>query len=450
MPGTGFGRQSQRKPCSAPTRQLQHTVVAGPLTGPEAVLALQRSVGNQAVTQLLASARPIQRFIENDAQLMSPGKVSEGGELAVAGRQEAYASTAAIQAANQTLGATPARVRIEQGAALNKSNPGAWTVRFGANTALYRLLPVFSGATLTQQRASTQPAQGDTNPARQAKLQLYKDSLSTKLGDILRLRNDLEARWKVLDARWFPTDTTPMVIWSEFNGLINGVVQNSMGAMWVVSPEAKVIFGAQTKERNELTLKQHQDLFAKLAQDYMNRLLTDLLPETTLQELWPTLPNDCKNAAMILTGKDETQLNQRTDNPAVGGNYGMALGEAGHVPTYGWATHYATVIANDAGANNTDNVTFETAANINAGMTEGKTLGFFEMYGTANPVQTFVYTTLRKNRDNIVRQANVDLQQARTAEQRAQITRERDEDLGRIDLQIAARTPLPPSNDDDL
>jgi len=445
-------RSFSQAPARSRTRPPARTALQTPsglARQEDTLLAMQRSIGNQAVCRLIATARPIQRFVENDP-LLAPGKVSETGQLAVVGAQEAYGTATAIADANQALAQTPARVRIESGAPLAKPNAGAWNTRFGANPTLNRMQPVFSATALGADAARTQPVVGDTGLQKQTKLKAYQDSLGAKVLDIVSMRNELEARWKKLDAKWLATEYTSQIIWNEFNGRITGLVQRTMGPMWATTAAALAVYAPQGAQRNALTLATHLALFDALGTDYYRRFTTELEPEINLRELWMTLPNDCKNAAMTLTGKNETELNQRTDNPAIGANYGMALGSVGHVPTYGWATHYATVIAKDASAANTDNVTFETAANINAGMTEGKSLGFFEMYGTANPVQTFSYITLRKNRDNIIRQATVDLAQAKTATARQNVISARDEDLAKLDLQLALRTPLPVGDDEDL
>jgi hypothetical protein len=62
-------------------------------------------------------------------------------------------------------------------------------------------------------------------------------------------------------------------------------------------------------------------------------------------------------------------------------------------------------------------------------------------------VQTFEYTTWRKNRDNVIRQANADLAQATTHIARQKVINERNADLARIDSKLAKLALHPDEQD---
>ena len=386
-----------------------------------------------------STGAPVQRYIEDDPHL-APGKVSEGGAVAMVDRETVYAKGDKIDEANAILDTSTATFKLARGGAFAKPDAEAWSARFGENPAMYRVRPVFKANALSPQEAATEPVEGDSGPEENAKLAAYKDALTSKILHISDLKQQLDKRWKAEEGKrggllgFLESTGVPTVIWGEFNGQINKLIADTMGPMWATSPAALAIFLPQGDERNQLTLKQHLALFDSLATDYLAKLDNELAPELSMAELWMTLPNDCKNAARILTGKNEMQLNQGTADPAVGDNYSI------HFPSamkYGWATHFASVIMKDARDGNTDNVTFETAASINAGMQEGKSLGFFEMYGTENPLQTFEYISWLKNRGNVDQQVEADLAQATSSGARDKIRADRDADVGRIDTTLA-------------
>jgi hypothetical protein len=421
-------------------------------------LSLQKDAASNSVlgkSEFTPAPFAIQRYIENDAAL-APGKVSDGGNIVMVDKMNVYATQAKIQEAIAALANSPARITLTQGAAFTKPDDIAWTTRFGSNQTLYRVKPVYkANAELTEKQAKTEPVANDSAQVEAKKLQLYKDSLQTNTLLIFDLKNEFTKRWQELASKrkgfvgayHSLKSSVALEIWKEFNGKITNLIQKTMGSMWATSPTALAIFMPQGEQRDRLALEQHLSLFDSLATDYLDKFNSELAPEINMQELWMTLPNDCKNAALIMTGKNETELNQRSDNPEIGSNYGMGLGGNGEAMNYGWATHYATVIMKDVTDHNTDNLSFETAASIEAGMSEGKSLGFFEMYGNANPVQTFEYTTWRKNRDNVIRQANADLAQATTHIARQKVINERNADLARIDSKLAKLALHPDEQD---
>lgn len=154
----------------------------------------------------------------------------------------------------------------------------------------------------------------------------------------------------------------------------------------------------------------------------------------------PSLPNDCRKAAEELQEEVSTVAQ---DDPAAGSNYYFSQ-EEGIQGTLkaalkAWNFHFASVIMKDEGEDNTDNMTFETAADgfesqvknklmeklaENGGLDDwvqmagflleglrGKSLGFFEMYGTEKTAQTFQFTTWHKLIGAMLDQGSINVEQ---------------------------------------
>jgi len=373
-------------------------LAAGGLSDPLRTHALQA----RAATAVQGGVAPIQRYV--DDRTLAPGKVSNGGEMVLAGRQLAYATPRRFAEANTALEAAgAARIKLVPGADYTRPDEQAWRAQFGPQTgplqALKQVMPVFKQGKATAAQAAVNPVEGDNDPARQTKLAQYKTSLEARSEAIKAAKFDFRFRWNAEENRRkgitgivHRGNSVSFVVWNDLNGAVTQVVKDTVGPMWLYSADYLAVGGSIPMDRRDvLTLDDYLRFFDQLHAAFAHRLATDLQPELTQQELQLTLPNDCKQAASQLTGLDGVALNSGGADPAVGQAY--SISDLDSSAGEGWATHYATVIMKDRG----DNLSFETAAHVLAAP-EGKSLAFFEMYGTQNAAQSFDTITNAKNR----------------------------------------------------
>ena len=393
----------------------------------EADRAAESMVEGRAAAVTPGSGAGIHRFIADPK--LAPGKISDGGHLAVTGRQEAYASDDKIEEANGALVASAASVTLEKGAPLAPADPAHWHDAFG-DRALHRVTPVYK-AGAPAEKTQHEPVSGDSGAARTHKLAAYKASLSQGIGDIGALYGEIGTVWHEAEANHggflgsMRHDPPGTLVHGRFTGRIVALITSTVGAAWAAHETAIPVLNP--KSSAELTLKHYSNLLSALMSALTTKIATDLADEKALRELLISLPNDCKQAAMLITGKDAASLSTVKENPAVGDNYFKSFDT-----NYGWRTHYASVIAKDSAGGNTDNLTFEAAADNQAKVEKGKSLGYFELYGTEIPQQTFEHQILEKQAAYIGRQTDAELRDTKPAKHGA-ITAARDADHANID-----------------
>jgi hypothetical protein len=358
----------------------------------------------------------IQRYVEDPD--LAPGMVSDGGHLAVTGQLTAWASDEKIDAARDALAATTSRITLEKGAAFAPPKPASWQAAFG-DRKLYRVTPVYKANAAAHETAH-EPVDGEAAQVRAQKLAAYKASLTAGIGEIDALSGELVRAWRAAEANYtgflgsVRFDPPGSIIHGNFLGRIVALITRTMGAAWTADAAARPVINPAAPAA--LKLEAYMHLFGALRIAFTTRVADDFGDESAITELTVGLPNDCKVAAMLLTGKGAAALSEANDNPDIGGNYYTAFGTHS-----GWNTHYATVIAKDTTGDNTDNLTFEAAADQDAKLEKGKTLGFFEMYGTEIPAESFDYRIRDKQRAYIDRITEGELASAETDEEREAI-----------------------------
>ncbi|TSB30085.1 hypothetical protein [Streptomyces benahoarensis] len=326
---------------------------------------LQRTAGNAAVARMLGRRTTVQRAEgAKDGGSQRFEKVSAGGHLALRGRQEAYASEEMFAEANARLAGLD-RVAIT----LRRGTPVEV-----AGQKLYRVLPVFKTAAHADAVGSAEhePVHGDDDAQRDRKRAAHQRSLGRRPPEFEQL-NALALRVnKLLDSRKGPD-----------NRSVNGAREEAMtlalktvGGGWMGEnlphPER---FGREG-------LEDVKTFLPKLAAAYAERIAAATDQEARVDELLITLPNDCQAAAQRLIGRPENGLGHRRERPEVGENHYIDLN--GAAPD-GWQNHFAAVIMRDG----PHSLTYEAAANRDAVLQQGKSLGYFALYGAARAEDSF-------------------------------------------------------------
>ncbi|MFF4257668.1 DUF4157 domain-containing protein [Streptomyces sp. NPDC001663] len=337
--------------------------------GPDAV---QRSV--RPVTED-ACAVPVQRYRTPTAQGadgaditeasdVTVDRISDNGLIAVAGRQEAYADAELIDRANRELaGQRRIRVRLERGEQVMISG-----------RVLHRVLPVLSSREAADWPGADQrhePVLGDSAQTRDDKLAAYKESLSALpaehgelLATALRMATGRKATQEI--------DALHQKLLSLSN--------SEMGAQWAADH-------VPLNPRSESN-------FPQRAAECLTQLAIDRdatrEPEQVLTALLITLPNDCQAAAERLIGTPANGLAHPRANPTVGENHYVNLRD---VEGGRWQNHFAAVIMRDGD----DSLTYETAADSANALSEGKSLGYFALYGAEGTQQSFASEINQQN-----------------------------------------------------
>ncbi|NED13882.1 hypothetical protein [Streptomyces sp. SID9124] len=330
---------------------------------------LQRSFGNAAVSRALTGAL-VQRYAEPDAErditdTASYDRISENGKIAVSGRQEAFAEAELIASANAALAASEqVRIRLEAGR----------EVVVGGRV-LRRVLPVFASreaAEAAQANSEHEPLAGESAEERATKLDSYRRSVVQPPAALGLLLRDI-AR---LTGGGRPSD-----------GSVNGVHQRllalameNQGATWA----------AENVPLNPLLdpvdyLKTAGRLIGVIVMEYAD----SREPERVMQDLLITMPNDCQAAAQRLLGTRMGELQQAPAEPSVGQNHYVNLSDA----PGRWNNHFGAVIMRDGD----DTLTFEAAADSTSRIGEGKSLGYFALYGKHGTSQSFDADLRRQN-----------------------------------------------------
>ncbi|MFC8538165.1 hypothetical protein ACFUJY_30220 [Streptomyces sp. NPDC057249] len=331
--------------------------------------ALQRSFGNAAVTRAL-NGTPVQRYTEPDAEqditdTVTYDRISQNGRIAVSGRQEAFAEAGLFESANTALAASEqVRIRLE---------PGREVVVGGR--VLRRVLPVFASreaAEAAQANSEHEPLAGESAQVRGAKLDSYRQSvvqppaaLGVLLRDIARLAGGGR-----------PSD-----------GSVNGVHQRLLALALDNQGAARA---AEHVPVNPLLdpvdyLKTAGRLIGEIVLEYAG----SREPERVMQDLLITMPNDCQAAAQRLLGTRTGELQQAGAEPAVGQNHYVNLSDM----SGRWNNHFGAVIMRDGD----DTLTFEAAADSSSRISEGKSLGYFALYGKHGTSQSFDADLRRQN-----------------------------------------------------
>ncbi|MFE1171912.1 hypothetical protein [Streptomyces sp. NPDC058773] len=360
----------------------------------DALRTLQRTAGNAAVARALAPAaerarepQQVQRYAEGEAA-HGFDKVSAHGAIAIRGRYEAYADADMITAAAQSLGSQEqVPITLERGAA----------AQVGERT-LYRVLPVYKDAARAAAAvraagrhpdgAGHEPVAGDTAAERDDKRAAYMRSLTDppEVKQLVALTQRIVA---ALQGRGEPRS-------SVVDGLRSDAMKlavATMGGGWVAAR-----FPYPERPGRE-GLSDLAVIMPSLTSDFLAGLPAVENQEAQVHELLITLPNDCKAAAAQLIGTPPNGgLSVRRDAPAVGENHFVDLTGAA---ADGWANHFAAVILRDG----PDSLTYESAADRTAVIQQGKSLGYFELYGQAGSDQSFDAVIGSKNRDYAARSA---------------------------------------------
>ncbi|MFF7342160.1 hypothetical protein ACFZAT_33260 [Streptomyces sp. NPDC008163] len=331
--------------------------------------ALQRSIGNAAVTRVLTGT-PLQRYVEPDgerdiADTAPYDRISENGRIAVSGRQDAFVEAELIASANAVLAASEqVRIRLEAGR----------EVVVGGRV-LHRVLPVFASreaADAAQTNSDHEPLAGESAQDREAKLESYRRSvvqppaaLGVLLQDIARLASGGR-----------PSDRNI----NDVHQRLLALAMENQGATWA----------AANVPLNPLLdpvdyLKTAGRLIGVIVMEYAD----SREPERVMQDLLITMPNDCQAAAQRLLGTRTGELQQAPAEPAVGQNHYVNLSDA----PGRWNNHFGAVIMRDGD----DTLTFEAAADSTSRISEGKSLGYFALYGKHGTSQSFDADLRRQN-----------------------------------------------------
>ena len=291
-----------------------------------------------------------------EASDVTVDRISDNGSIAAAGRQEAYADAELIDRANRELaGEARIRVRLERGPQVRISG-----------RVLHRVLPVLASreaANWPGADQSHEPVLGDSAQTRDEKLAAYKNSLRAlpaEHGELLATALRMTTR----------TNSNQEIDALHQNLL--SLSNSEMGAQWA----------ADHVPLNPRTVSN----FAQVAATVLSQLVIDRdgtrQPEQLLTALLITLPNDCQAAAERLIGTPANGLALPRANPTVGENHYVNLRD---VDEGRWQNHFASVIMRDGD----DSLTYETAADSSNALSEGKSLGYFALYGAQGTQQSF-------------------------------------------------------------
>ncbi|MGW0935077.1 hypothetical protein [Streptomyces sp. NPDC002666] len=330
---------------------------------------LQRSIGNAAVTRALTGT-PVQRYTEpgadRDAADTAPyDRLSQNGMIAVSGRQEAYAEAQLITEASTALAdSAGVRIRLEAGRSV-----------VIAGRVLHRVLPVFAStaaAEAAQANSEHEPIAGESADVRGTKLDSYRRSVVQPPAAIGLLLQDV-AR---LAGRGRPSD-------ANVNGVhqrLLALAMENQGAAWAA---------ANVPLNPLLDPVEYLKTAGKLIGAIVIEYADSREPERVMQDLLITMPNDCQAAAQRLLGTRMGELQQARAEPAVGQNHYVNLSDA----PGRWNNHFGAVIMRDGD----DTLTFEAAADSTSRIGNGKSLGYFALYGKHGTPQSFDEDLRRQN-----------------------------------------------------
>ncbi|GAA1985034.1 DUF4157 domain-containing protein [Kitasatospora viridis] len=323
-----------------------HRVMSGPV--PEHRPEVQRAAAPSAATPA------VQRYTERP-DISPQARLSQNHGILLRDSTEAYASAQALETANQALtAAEAAQIVLEAGPALE-----AGIAERAGVQGLRRVIPVYKRAGPGREH---DPVRGESPEQRGDKLRAYQGSLVAVLRDIAALEADLKGK---------------RIQKGEVLSHLTRLSMRVMGQGWLeANQHGKAVFTDTSKAAEKAPA-----VLRDMVQAYSRKLSQELAPELTLDQLMITLPNDCKQTASKLTGRDANALNNEAAlDPEIGSNYSISFNSKGS-----WGQHYASVVMKDGG----DNLTYEAAAKTYVPVPQGKTVGFFALYGTAQEQQSF-------------------------------------------------------------
>ncbi|WP_406690086.1 hypothetical protein REH65_29770 [Saccharopolyspora sp. ID03-671] len=280
---------------------------------------------------------------------------SQNGEFGVAGNK-AYADKATIERYAARL-APNSRITLEAGKPLD-------------GTFKHEIVPVFKSAEDVPRplKAEHEPIAGESEQQRAEKLAAFHKSLDNSMADIVKKQGEIHASFQEANARIFPGESAEKVVADKHKDAAMNLAQQKMGMPWIAAHHEEM-FG--TKPPTE---KQYQAMFSDMVVGHGATL--DAERRATTDGLRMTMPNDCKQGAMQLTGRDAAELSSVNNDPQPGQNYYKNFSDK-----TGWENHFATVVGKDG---NSD-LTFETAADFSREQESSKTYGYFEMYERNGP-----------------------------------------------------------------
>jgi hypothetical protein len=354
----------QRRPAGtqAPARQRAERRPEGGRVPDMAFL--QRTAGNAAVARMLGRDMTVQRAEgSSDGGAQGFEKVSANGHIALRGRQEAYASEQMFAEANAVLeGLDRVAVTLRRGAPVDHGE-----------LTLYRVLPVYKSTDRANAAGSAahEPVAGDDAAQRDRKRAAYQNSLDRppEFEQISTLALSVN---KALGTGKKPANRTV----DEARAKAMRLALDTMGGGWMAES-----FPFPERSGRE-GLEDVRDFLPKLAAEYAQLTAAAAGEEGRVDELLITLPNDCQAAAHRLIGRPENGLGHRRERPEVGENHFVDLTGAAKD---GWQNHFAAVIMRDG----PDSLTYEAAADRNAVLQQGKSLGYFALYGAAHAEDSF-------------------------------------------------------------
>ncbi|MFI9269973.1 hypothetical protein ACIGXM_04555 [Kitasatospora sp. NPDC052896] len=344
---------------------------------------LQRTVGNAAVGRLLGQDRPardhavpVQRYAEQvpDATGGQFAAVSDNGGIVLKDRSTAYATPELVGRAAEQLD------RLERVAVtLDPAAPTAMVD--GRQMQLVRVVYKSADKVRAPLRAAHEPVLGDSDESRRDKLKAYQQA---RVDDWVRNNAEVTVLYQEL-SRKGPTArlTLPEV------GRTTGLISKTVGLAWGGT-------GGREERLRALnapgaTVQAALDLLQELARACANRLIEiSGDAESALRQLVITVPNDCKQTAMRLTGLSPESLSREVDRPEPGDQHYVDFEHKD-----GWENHFACVVVRDGD----DTLTYEAAADF-AAEEFGKALGYFAMYGASSDgAQSFKAVMHGKNEE---------------------------------------------------
>ncbi|MEV5201120.1 hypothetical protein [Streptomyces sp. NPDC053720] len=330
---------------------------------------LQRSIGNAAVARALTGTS-VQRYTGPDTEqditdTVSYDRISQNGTIAVSGRQEAYADAELIARASAGLAASErVRIRLEAGRAV-----------VVAGRVLHRVLPVFASkeaAEAAQANPDHEPIEGEDVRTRESKLASYRQrvveppaALGLLLKDVAGLVGKGSSDKRRID---------------DVHQRLLRLAMENRGATWASEHVPLDPFLDTTGY-----LRTAGEVIGEIVVAYAD----SRRPESVMQDLLITMPNDCQAAAQRLLGTKMGELQQARAEPAVGENHYVNLSDA----PGRWNNHFAAVIMRDGD----DTLTFEAAADSTSRINDGKSLGYFALYGKHGTSQSFDEDLRRQN-----------------------------------------------------
>lgn len=288
---------------------------------------------------------------------------------------------------------------------------------------LYRICPVFKsnkdlqGAIPENYQGDRlneyQPVLGEDAAIRTQKRELFLAEYNLAAESALKGKDDAVRNLSASFVEFFTEDKKEMT--EELDKKIRATLETCGLKDGVNYFEAQDdFFGALM---GEFVTKKQGDHFIAWCEDLA---FSDYLDRTTLQdgvqktaeedgnEKWLpiTLPNDCGQAALFITG--ETELRELKDSiydsklvqPGIGLNYYCEFIAGSSPPDLGWPDHYAAVIMTDG----KETLTFESAADRFLVTRVAKGIGYFGLYQqTADSRTRFARLLLENNAAYVAR-----------------------------------------------